>query len=112
MTTYEIYQTISNIEPENKAQAKLLEKLLKVIEKNIKTKPNDRTQLYINELKCGDIINREVGLVYIEYCEWCKKYYYMPIDRSLFSKRVCECLCVTSKVRRIDDKVVRVYEEL
>lgn len=109
MTTYEIYQFINKLEPENKVQAKLIKKLLRVIERETETKQKDRTQLYIDELKADAVVGKEVGVVYAEYCEWCKKFYYTPLGRSIFSRRVCDCLNIKSKVAKINGESKRVY---
>lgn len=109
MTTYEIYQFINQLEPENKTQAKLIKKLSRVIERETETKQKDRTQLFIDELQRDSILNKEVGVVYTDYEEWCKKFYYVPLGRSAFSKRVCEGLDLKSKVYKINGKSKRVY---
>lgn len=109
MTTYEIYQFLNKLEPENKVQAKLIKKLLRVIERETETKQNDRTQLYIDGLERDTIINKEVGVVYAEYSEWCKKFYCMPLGRSIFSRRLCECLDIKSKVHKVNGECKRIY---
>ena len=109
MKTFELYQMISNLEPENKAQAKLFKKLIRVIESDTNTKPNDRTQVYIDSLSYEDVVNKEVGVVYNEYAEYCKKHYYTPLERSYFSKRLCDCIDVKSKVKRVNGEVTRIY---
>ena len=109
MTTYEIYQFISSLEPENKAQEKIIKKLLLTIDKATKGKVNDRTQLFLDTLQRENVVNKEVGVVYSEYENWCKKCYYIPIERSAFSKRVCDELAVKSKVVKLNGKSKRVY---
>ena len=109
MTTYEIYQFINQLEPESEEQAKIIKKLLLTIDKATRGKINDRTQLFIDTLECDTIFNKEVGEVYKEYCDWCKKCYFTPIERSAFSKRVCESLNMKSKVTKVNGKSKRVY---
>lgn len=110
-TNLELIDLLTSIKPYSKSQEDLLEYLVQEIYKK-EVEPMDSLIEYLSTLDFEDIINMPVSLLYGRYLEWCKLNGLEVASTKRLTQAITERYNLSVKVRKVNNKSVRIYKEL